>query len=192
MQRADYKVLLDSCVLANFSVCDLLLRLAETPRMYSPFWSRRILDDVQRVQKEELGWPNDLVASFRDKIGEAFPEALVDEQYRQLESLMLNDKGDRHVLAAAVHAKAEAITTFNLRHFPAAALEPWGITALHPADYLVALYSIDSGLVVSKLTAMGTKHKRTLEETLIRLQKPVPMFVEHVAQELGLPIPHRE
>jgi hypothetical protein len=30
--KADYRVLLDACVLANFGVCDLLLRLSERPR----------------------------------------------------------------------------------------------------------------------------------------------------------------
>jgi hypothetical protein len=34
--RADFKVVLDACVLANFGVCDLLLRLAERPRLYLP------------------------------------------------------------------------------------------------------------------------------------------------------------
>jgi len=31
--RADYKVLLDACVLANFGIRDLYLRLAEEPRL---------------------------------------------------------------------------------------------------------------------------------------------------------------
>ncbi len=30
--RADYRVFLDACVLANHGVCDLLLRLSERPR----------------------------------------------------------------------------------------------------------------------------------------------------------------
>jgi restriction system protein len=33
--RADYRVILDACVLANHSVCDLLLRLSERPRLTS-------------------------------------------------------------------------------------------------------------------------------------------------------------
>jgi hypothetical protein len=32
--KADFRVVLDACVLANFGVCDLLLRLAERPRLY--------------------------------------------------------------------------------------------------------------------------------------------------------------
>jgi len=34
--KADYRLLLDACVLANFGVCDLLLRLAERPEIVPP------------------------------------------------------------------------------------------------------------------------------------------------------------
>jgi hypothetical protein len=32
----------DACVLANFSLCDTLLRLAEPPELYEPSWSEQI------------------------------------------------------------------------------------------------------------------------------------------------------
>ena len=35
-----------------------------------------------------------------------------------IESLELPDPDDRHVLAAAIHAKADAIVTFNMKDFP--------------------------------------------------------------------------
>ena len=40
-----------------------------------------------------------------------------------------NDEKDRHVLAAAVKARASVIVTFNLKHFPPSALQPLGIDA---------------------------------------------------------------
>ena len=55
MSKADYPVVLDACVLANHNVCDLLLRLAEAPRMYTPLWSDRILDEVGSAQTHKLG-----------------------------------------------------------------------------------------------------------------------------------------
>ena len=48
--QADFPIMLDACVLANTGVCDLFLRLAETPRMYLPRWSATILDEVKRTQ----------------------------------------------------------------------------------------------------------------------------------------------
>lgn len=32
--QADFKIVLDACVLANIAVCDLFLRLAEKPRLF--------------------------------------------------------------------------------------------------------------------------------------------------------------
>jgi len=40
---ADYRVCLDACVLANYAVSDLLLRLAERPRIYTPVFSEMII-----------------------------------------------------------------------------------------------------------------------------------------------------
>lgn len=35
--------ILDACILANFSLCDTLLRLAEPPRLYEVNWSEEII-----------------------------------------------------------------------------------------------------------------------------------------------------
>ena len=52
--RADYPVLIDACVLANQGVCDLLLRLAESPRLFVPYWSSAILAEVRRTHVVKL------------------------------------------------------------------------------------------------------------------------------------------
>lgn len=106
--NADFPVILDACVLANQRVTDLLLRLAETPRLYLPFWSKRILDETDRTLKEQLGWPEDLVAHRREQITTHFPEALV-EGFEPIEACVTNDPKDRHVLAAAIRGKCEVI-----------------------------------------------------------------------------------
>ena len=48
--RADFKVVLDACVLANYGVANLLLLLAEKPRLYLPLWSEEILAETYRTQ----------------------------------------------------------------------------------------------------------------------------------------------
>jgi tetrahydromethanopterin S-methyltransferase subunit E len=53
---ADYRVCIDACVLANYAVSDLLLRLAERPRIYTPVFSEMILDEVRSTHVEKLGW----------------------------------------------------------------------------------------------------------------------------------------
>jgi len=52
--RADYRIFLDACVLANFGVCDLLLRLSERPRLIVPHWSAEVLAEVRRTHIEKL------------------------------------------------------------------------------------------------------------------------------------------
>jgi hypothetical protein len=55
--HGDFPVVLDACVLANGRLCDLYLRLAEPPRLYSPVWSEEILHEVHRVQTQKLKRP---------------------------------------------------------------------------------------------------------------------------------------
>ena len=39
-------VVLDACVLVNYSLCDLLLRLAEVPPIFEPKWSEKIMAET--------------------------------------------------------------------------------------------------------------------------------------------------
>lgn len=77
--HADFPVLLDACVLANSGVCDLFLRLAETPRMYLPRWSGKILDEVKRTQTTKLRnpFPIELADYWREQVTASFPEATI-------------------------------------------------------------------------------------------------------------------
>jgi hypothetical protein len=184
MQQANYRVVLDACVLVPPCLCDLFLRLAETPRQYVPVWSQEILDETCRNKRDALEWPQELCDYFRDKVTEAFPEALAGDYSALLPSLANNWK-DKHVLAAAIHEKAELIVTFNLKHFPAAALKPFNVEAKHPQDYLLNLYSINPVAVVDRLSAMaeGRKFQGDIGLLLAQLHKTVPKFIEHLRQE---------
>ncbi len=184
--RGNFHVVLDACVLVSYSVCDLLLRLAETPRLHSPHWSNRILDETCMAYRtrRKNPWPEDRVQSFRSVLELHFPEAMVSD-FDHLEASLQNDPKDRHVLAAAIKAQASTIVTFNLKDFQPEALAPCGIEAVHPSEYLVALYSVDSGLVVSRLNDMATSAGISPPALLSRLAKTVPMFSSHVADALG-------
>lgn len=69
-------------------------------------------------------------------------------EYENIISSLKNDEKDRHVLAAAIRGSCSLILTFNLRHFPKEALDPWSITATHPQDYLLVLYEMEPTQVV--------------------------------------------
>ncbi len=186
--RSDFRVVLDACVLAPPNVCDLLLTLAETPRLYLPRWSEDILKEVRRTQIQVLHFPEDKADSWQKAVRSAFPEAMV-EGYGELAGLCQNDPKDRHVLAAAIKVGAEQIVTSNLRHFTPRHLANWKIKAVDPASYCISLYTLDPGVVVSKLDEIARRRGITPQELLSRYKKTIPAFSEHIASELGWVLP---
>src|SRR5262249_12892327 len=54
---------------------------------------------------------------------------------------------DRHVLAAAVHGRADVIVTYNLGDFPEATLAGYGVEAQHPDGFVMRLIDLDPGAV---------------------------------------------
>jgi predicted nucleic acid-binding protein len=184
--QADFKVVLDACVLANAGVCDLFLRLAERPRLYLPLWSETILDEVHRTQTTKLKRPysTELADYWRSEVNQAFPEAVVTGQELLL-PVMTNHEKDRHVVAAAVKGGATLIVTFNLKHFPAEALKTWGVEACHPQDYLLTLLAMSEGVVIGKLAAIAKDHESLPQDVAIHLGKSVPAFSARVLEILG-------
>lgn len=182
--RADYKVVLDACVLAPANICDLFLRLAQSPRLYNPLWTEEILKEVHRTQIDKLGFPQELADSWQSEVRSHFPEAMV-EGYEPLIDVCSNHVKDRHVLAAAIHAKAELIITANMKDFPIKSTAPWNIEVKHPADYLLTLYSIEEGVFVSKLHEAAMNRLFSPQEYLAKLGKSLPTFASELARELG-------
>lgn len=170
-------VVLDACVLANFSLCDTLLRLAEPPRLFEPKWSEEIIRETTRTLEVKLGWPRSLISHLQAELRTHFSEAWISG-YDSLISRMTNHEKDRHVLAAAVHGESPIIVTFNLRHFRPEHLEPWGIRALHPQSFLVGLLRQEQGLVMSKLEQQAADRDRTLRQLIDILSATVPDFAE--------------
>jgi hypothetical protein len=70
-------VVLDASVLANFSLCDTLLRLAEPPRVYDPKWSEHIIRETTRTLESKLGWPSSLTTYFEAELRAHFGEAWI-------------------------------------------------------------------------------------------------------------------
>jgi len=182
--NADYKVLMDACVLANYGVCDLYLRLAEKPRLLLPKWTDQILDEVYRTHTQKLGWKKELADSFQEAVREAFPEAMITG-YEDLIPLMTNDDKDRHVVAAAVREKLDMIITFNLKDFGDEHLEKWDIKAVHPQDYLLILYSMRPVLFMSKLSRIAQKRDEDLETVVMNFGNSLPLFAERVLDDMG-------
>jgi hypothetical protein len=177
-------VVLDACVLANFSLCDTLLRLAEPPRLYEPKWSEEIIQETTRTLESKLGWPKSLTAHLEAELQVHFDEAWI-RGYEPLIPRMTNDEEDRHVVAAAVHGGSQIILTLNLRHFRPEHLEPWGVCALHPQSFLIEIFGQERAVVVMKLEQQAADRGRSLRQLLDILTATVPEFVAQVSDAIS-------
>jgi hypothetical protein len=104
---------------------------------------------------------------------------------------MTNHRKDRHVLAAAVRAGAALIVTANVRDFPAAALEPFGVEAVHPDDFLLDQLDLDQDRVLEsleRLVARNTRTPQTVPELLDILTPLVPQFSRAVLSATNAPV----
>ena len=150
-----------------------------------PVWSVEILDEVRRNQVGKFNWDDDLADYWRREVEDAFPSASED-RYQPYVDRCANDVKDRHVLAAGISSQADSIVTFNLKHFPKAALEPWGIEAITPSTFLLSLYELRPAVVVSKIDDMSADRYRDRMGTLVALHRTVPGFALTVAADLSL------
>jgi hypothetical protein len=166
-------VVLDACVLVNFSLCDTLLRMAEPPELYEPRWSEEIMAETLRTLRSKLDWPASLTAYFAREVHAHFADAWVTG-YEPLISRMTNDP-------KAVQCSASIIVTLNLRHFRPEHLSPWGIVALDPDAFLIGLYRQEGGTVRVKIAQQAVDRRRTLPELLQILKPTVPGFVASIS-----------
>src|SRR5438477_3672888 len=169
-------VVLDACVLANFSLCDTLLRLAEPPRLFEPRWSEEIIRETTRTLELKLGWTTSLTTHLEKELRAQFSEAWISG-YESLIPRMTNDEKDRRVVAAAVHGEAAIILTLNLRHFKPEHLVPWGVHALHPQSFLIEIFRQEHAVVLTKLDQQATDRGRNVRQLLDILNATVPDFV---------------
>ncbi len=89
-------------------------------------------------------------------------------------SLQLPDADDRHVLAAAIVGRCDAIVTQNLRDFPESVLAPHGIEAVHPDTFLHAQLGSEPAafcLAVRKVRARLKKPPCSVEDYLNTLTR---------------------
>lgn len=181
-------VLLDSCVILPMPLCDTLLRAAEAG-LYRVHFSPKILDDATGNLVKQGRMTEAKAVRFQAMLKTHFPEAMV-EVPEELVAAMTNDPGDRHVVAAAIVAKAEVIVTDNLKDFQVVALAPWGIEAWHQDDFLVYLDDLfpkEMLQVIREQSAALGRPPSSVAELLDRLEQNnrVPKFARSIRFRLN-------
>jgi len=158
---ARYTAILDACVLYPASLRDLLLSLARDG-LFHARWSSRIEDEwVRSLLRQRPDLDQAALRRTCALMAQAVPDSLVSGWEAIADGLpTLPDADDRHVLAAAVSGHADAIVTFNLAHFPAAALAPFAIEALHPDDFLLNQLDLDPIAALKSIKAMRARWRK--------------------------------
>lgn len=140
---------LDACVLYPAPLRDFLMHLAVLDTFQAKWteeihteWIRNVLKNRPDLNAEQLERTKQLMNAHTRN-------AIVENYENLINSLKLPDKNDRHVLAAAIQAKADLIVTFNLRDFPAGELSRYGVEAIHPDIFVQRLIESNADLVFS-------------------------------------------
>ncbi len=182
---ARYAVLLDACVLVPVALADTLLRTAER-ELYRPLWSGRILaeaaDAVVEIHPDIS--PEQIKKRFAD-MEDAFEDARVDGWEDLEDTVTLPDPDDRHVVAAALRGRADAIVTANIRHYPVDILGPLNIEVIHPDDFLLDQLDLAPRIVLEVLREQAAHTRRpplTPVDLITRLAKS---GVQGFADEAG-------
>jgi len=152
-----YTVVFDACVLYPAPLRDLLLHLSLTG-LFSSRWTDQIHDEWIRNLLKARPELKSKLERTRELMNKAVPDSLITDYEPLIESLELPDVDDRHVLAAAIRAGAQAIVTFNLKDFPKDILSRYGIEAMHPDAFIEYQLDLNQGAVV----AAAKRHRATL------------------------------
>jgi predicted nucleic acid-binding protein len=179
--KDDFAVLLDACVLIPMPLADTLLRLAAGSRLYRPIWSDQIMVEVSRTLQRNFGLSAERAAYRETEIRRHFPEAWI-ENYEDLIPAMTCHPKDRHVLAAAVQARAKVIVTYNIKDFPRSSLAPYSIEAQGPSAFLKSLYGLAPSMVMQTLEAQAAAIGQTMTWLLSRLRINAPAFVDLIEE----------
>lgn len=130
---------LDACVLYSAPVRDLFLHLT-VQFVFQPKWTERIHEEwMAGLLARRPDIPRAALERTRDLMNQWARDWQPPAHDALIPTLSLPDPDDRHVLAAAIAARAAVIVTFNLGDFPEEALAPHGIRAQHPDEFACAL-----------------------------------------------------
>ena len=130
-------------------------------------WMRNVAIDRPDLTMEQLERTRELMdTSVRD--------CLVDGYESLITSLELPDENDRHVLAAAIVAGADVIVTYNLKDFPSQKLEPYGVEAQHPDEFVAHLIDLAPSRVCAAVATIRARLRnppRTATEYIDKIEQ---------------------
>jgi hypothetical protein len=142
-----YTALLDACILYPAAMRDVFMQLAIAD-IFKAKWTADIHREwIEALLRSEPQRDRASLERTRTLMDVETRDCLVTGYEQLIPSLKLPDPNDRHVLAAAIVGRCDVIVTQNLKHFPAEALDPFGVEAQHPDEFLCNHLSLAPGIV---------------------------------------------
>jgi predicted nucleic acid-binding protein len=137
---------------------DLLLQLA-TANLFRAQWSDEIQEEWINALLRGKKYTREQLNYTKTMMNQALLDANVTDYAQHIAGVTLPDPDDRHVVAAAIKGRADAIVTFNLKDFPAAALAPFNLEAIHPDDFITHQFDIHEAAVIQAATTICRRLK---------------------------------
>ena len=185
-----FTAIFDACVLYPAPLRDLLMYLTGSDLFQARWtdeihdeWMRSLLKNSSDMNQENLERTRRLMDAYVDDCLVTGYESLID-------ALQLPDPDDRHVLAAAIKAKASFIVTFNIKDFPQTVLDSFHVQAITPDEFVMRLIDEDYHEILKLVKRQRENMKQpslTVEEYLAmleqqRLPETVAFLREHQAE----------
>ena len=105
-----------------------------------------------------------------------------------MKKVLIVDDDDRHVVAAAIWAGAQAIVTFNVSDFPAAILGPLGLDVIVPDAFLLDHLDLAPATILQVVREQATQTTRprfTPEELVGLLSRAGgPEFADEILRRM--------
>lgn len=187
IRLGNFSVVLDSCVLYDSLIRDLLLRIAER-ELYKPVWSNLICEELERNLITDAKIPSENSKKLIRIINSAFPEAmnLSQSEIIDLKDTNISEK-DKHVVCTAICSDSQVIVTYNTKDFPNETLKKFNIEAQTPDVFLTNILHLSYTQVLNIYAEMESAYKNPpipREQLLTWLNNKVPTFAASITPYL--------
>lgn len=180
MAREPVTAICDACVLYPFHLRNILVQASvdglyearRTDEIHDE-WMRSLLANIPAIPPERLENTKRLMETV-------LPGARIDGYQHHIDKFALPDPDDRHVVAAALEAKASHILTWNLRDFPADALKKLGLIRQTPDMFLAERYDEAPQLLAASLA----NARRNLSKSAVTPQGLLDVLKEQKLTQL--------
>lgn len=141
----------DACILYPFHLRNIVVQAA-VDRLVEARWTDAIHEEwIRNLAANAQAIPMERLQITRQLMNDALPTAMVTGYEEHVPAVALPDPDDRHIVAAAIAAKASLILTWNLRHFPESELKKFGLQRMTPDEFLSGLFEKVPDLVIGSL-----------------------------------------